>query len=59
MQPAARRRSSLPPKLWMDAYLAAFAAAAGVRLVTTDAAFGQFAGLQHIVLAHASPPQRH
>ena len=40
---AARRTSS--PKLWMDAYLAAFAMAAGVQLVTTDKAFGQFPGL--------------
>jgi uncharacterized protein len=38
------------PKLWMDAYLAAFAAAAGHRLITTDKAFRQFKGLDHIVL---------
>jgi len=33
------------PKLWMDAYLAAFARSAGHTLVTTDAAFTQFADL--------------
>lgn len=52
-------RNTASPKLWMDAYLAAFAAAAGVRIVTTDAAFRQFAGLQHLVLAHPAPPPRH
>ena len=40
---AARRTSS--PKLWMDAYLAAFAIACGSQLVTTDKAFSQFPGL--------------
>jgi predicted nucleic acid-binding protein len=40
---AARDASS--PKLWMDAYLAAFALSGGFRLVTTDAGFRQFAGL--------------
>ncbi len=30
------------PKRWMDAYLAAFAIAAGMRLVTFDSDFGQF-----------------
>ena len=33
------------PKLWMDAFLAAFALAGGYRMVTTDAAFKQFRGL--------------
>ncbi len=33
------------PKLWMDAYLAAFARCGGHTLVTTDGAFAQFAGL--------------
>lgn len=33
---------SSSPKLWMDAYLAAFAKAAGLHLVTTDKAFKQF-----------------
>ena len=38
-------RGTASPKLWMDAYLAAFALAGGCRMVTTDAAFKQFAGL--------------
>ncbi len=33
------------PKVWMDAYLAAFASAAGLRLVTIDSDFRQFTGL--------------
>jgi uncharacterized protein len=41
------------PKLWMDAYLAAFALAGGYQLVTTDKAFAQFKGLDSIVLAKA------
>lgn len=39
-------RQTASPKLWMDAYLAAFALAGGCRMVTTDAAFGQFGGLE-------------
>ena len=35
-------RGTASPKLWMDAYLAGFALAAGYRMVTTDAAFKQF-----------------
>jgi toxin-antitoxin system PIN domain toxin len=38
------------PKLWMDAYLAAFAMAGGYQLVTTDKAFRQFKGLEALVL---------
>lgn len=38
-------RSTASPKLWMDAYLAAYALAGGHRLVTTDTAFRQFRGL--------------
>ena len=44
-------RATASPKLWMDAYLAAFAVAGGHRLVTTDKAFKQFDGLNAIVLA--------
>lgn len=40
---AAARDAS--PKLWMDAYLAAFASSGGHRLVTIDKAFRQFTGL--------------
>jgi predicted nucleic acid-binding protein len=35
----------------MDAYLTAFAITAGLRLVTTDIAFRQFAGLDYLMLA--------
>jgi len=45
---AARRSAS--PKLWMDAYLAAYALAGHYRMVTTDAAFRQFRGLDLLVL---------
>jgi toxin-antitoxin system PIN domain toxin len=38
-------RGTASPKIWMDAYLAAFALAGGHRMVTTDAAFKQFRGL--------------
>ena len=38
-------RETASPKIWMDAYLAAFAFAGGYRMVTTDAAFRQFRGL--------------
>jgi toxin-antitoxin system PIN domain toxin len=38
-------RETHSPKLWMDAYLAAFALCKGARLVTTDKAFSQFEGL--------------
>ena len=43
-------RGTASPKLWMDAYLAAFALAGGYRMVTTDAAFRQFAGLDVTLL---------
>ncbi len=46
---AARKTSS--PKLWMDAYLAAFAIMGGMQLVTTDKAFTQFPGLDVLVIA--------
>jgi uncharacterized protein len=48
---AARDMSS--PKLWMDAYLAAFALAGGHELITTDKAFKQFKGLKVHVLEKA------
>jgi toxin-antitoxin system PIN domain toxin len=43
-------RGTASPKLWMDAYLAAFALAGRYRMVTTDAAFRQFRGLDLLVL---------
>jgi len=39
------------PKLWMDAYLAAFALTGGHQLVTTDKAFKHFKGLELLVLS--------
>ncbi len=44
------------PKRWMDAYLAAWAIQAGMRLVTLDRGFAQFqdAGLDLLVLGKAS-----
>lgn len=38
-------RDSASPKVWMDAYLAAFALTGGFELVTTDAAFRQYRGI--------------
>lgn len=43
-------RDTASPKLWMDAYLAAFALAGGYRMVTSDQAFRQFPGLNLLVL---------
>lgn len=46
-------RDDASPKLWMDAYLGAFARAAGYQLVTTDKAFEQFGGLETVLLGRA------
>lgn len=46
-------RESSSPKLWMDAWLAAFAVCSGFQLVTIDKAFIQFAGLD-LALIEAS-----
>jgi toxin-antitoxin system PIN domain toxin len=43
--------SKASPKLWMDAYLAAFALVGNHQLVTTDTAFRQFSGLDLLVLS--------
>ncbi len=43
-------RPTASPKLWMDAYLGAFALAGGYALVTTDSAFRQLAGVQALIL---------
>ena len=43
-------RNTNSPKLWMDAYLAAFAIRSGFQMVTTDKAFSQFNGLDVLVL---------
>lgn len=42
------------PRLWTDAYLAAFARTAGLRLVTFDADFARFDGLERLTLAAAA-----
>ena len=38
------------PKLWMDAWLAAFAFCAGFQMITIDKAFTQFKGLDLLVI---------
>jgi toxin-antitoxin system PIN domain toxin len=47
-------RPTASPKLWMDAYLAAFASAAACKIVTTDSAFRQFRGLDLVLLGTLS-----
>ncbi|CKP35183.1 type II toxin-antitoxin system VapC family toxin [Mycobacterium tuberculosis] len=44
-------RQSPAPKVWMDAYLAAFALTGGFALVTTDTAFTQYGGIELRLLA--------
>jgi uncharacterized protein len=44
-------QSQASPKLWNDAYLAAFALAGGHRLVTLDKGFKQFPGLDLLLLS--------
>lgn len=43
-------RDTNSPKLWMDAYLAAFALRSGFQMVTTDKAFSRLTGLDVLVL---------
>jgi toxin-antitoxin system PIN domain toxin len=43
-------REGFPPRLWTDAYLAAFALAGGHRLVTFDQDFLRFPGVQVLLL---------
>ncbi|RYG35786.1 PIN domain-containing protein [bacterium] len=43
-------RQTASPKLWMDAYLAAFAMAGGYSFVTTDRGFRQYEGLDVAIL---------
>ncbi|MCA9128998.1 MAG: PIN domain-containing protein [Planctomycetales bacterium] len=40
------------PKIWTDAYLAAFACAADLNLVTFDRGFGRYPDLQTTLLSH-------
>lgn len=49
-------RPTASPKLWMDAYLAAFALAGRYQMVTIDDAFRQFRGLDLLVLGPSRPP---
>jgi predicted nucleic acid-binding protein len=44
-------------KLWTDAYLAVFASAGGLEMVTLDQRFSQFAGVRVTILDPQSPPQ--
>ena len=44
-------RDTSSPKLWMDAYLAAFALTGGYQFVTIDKAFSQFDGLNLALLS--------
>ena len=45
------RRRSFSPKIWSDAYLAAFARAAGLAVVTFDKAFAQYKQVHCTVLS--------
>jgi uncharacterized protein len=45
-------RPTASPKLWMDAYLAAFAMKGGYRLLTSDTGFRQFRGLEVVLLGN-------
>ena len=49
-QLSAALSSRSSPKLWMDAYLAAFAELSGMRFVTFDKAFRQFPKLDLLLL---------
>lgn len=56
--PVWHRLAALPtasPKVWMDAYLAAFAIAGGLEFVTFDTAFVQYAGLAPTILTGTKP----
>ncbi len=46
------------PNLWTDAYLAAFARSAGLRLVTFDHGFTRFKGVELLLLQPEAPPGR-
>jgi toxin-antitoxin system PIN domain toxin len=48
-------RETHSPKLWMDAYLAAFAMQSRYELVTTDKAFTQFQGLDLHLVNQSTP----
>lgn len=44
-------RGLVTPRLWTDAYLAAFTYSSGMRLVTFDSDFNRFPGLNLLLLA--------
>jgi toxin-antitoxin system PIN domain toxin len=44
-------RDSASPKVWMDAYLAAFAICGGYQFVTTDQAFKQYKGIDLLLVS--------
>jgi uncharacterized protein len=46
-------RKTASPKLWMDAYLAAFAIRSGYQLISADKAFSQFKGLDFHLIGDA------
>lgn len=46
-------RGTVSPKLWMDAYLAAFSLAGRYQMVTTDGGFRQFRRLDLLVLGRS------
>ena len=48
-------RDTPSPKLWMDAYLAAFAMTSGYRMVTGDLGYRQFEGLELQILRPTAP----
>lgn len=48
-------RDTSSPKLWMDAWIGAFAVCSDFKLVTTDKAFTQFDDVQVIILQRTSP----
>jgi uncharacterized protein len=43
------------PNLWTDAYLAAFAKCAGLRLITFDDGFSRFRGVELLLLKPEAP----
>ena len=42
--------AEIPPRMWTDAYLAAFAISGGMRLVSFDTDFQRFEGLEYLLL---------
>ncbi len=44
-------RRTFSPKVWNDAYLAAFARVAGIDLITFDQSFSQYPGLTYTILS--------